>query len=193
MEPGRDRCRWLLHEDDTLTLDETLFLRDIFERDVPIGRKSLWHESRPLTEAEKARLVEIQRRVNRQAQSRASSKRRNERLRSAEGNRNYRRLQPLLLEAQDNCCYFCGECIDETCTVDHLTPVARGGNHLISNLAAVCNDCNAAKYDRTEAEFWELLRKQRSRAWVASQRKRALLACPVMTWLLCVGTLLIFN
>jgi len=42
------------------------------------------------------------------------------------------------------CCY-CGSRHD--LTVDHITPLARGGNHHMSNLQTLCRSCNSRKRD----------------------------------------------
>lgn len=38
-------------------------------------------------------------------------------------------------------------------TVDHRTPIARGGSNGIENLVPACNSCNSKKGTRTEPEF----------------------------------------
>jgi 5-methylcytosine-specific restriction endonuclease McrA len=57
----------------------------------------------------------------------------------------------------------CGYCGDDTRnrkqrsgkrpTIDHMTPVARGGTDSHSNLLLCCRDCNSRKADRTVDEF----------------------------------------
>lgn len=46
-------------------------------------------------------------------------------------------------------------------TLDHLTPLSRGGAHDLSNLVAACAACNFSKNDRTEAEFRAGVRRRR--------------------------------
>ncbi len=62
-------------------------------------------------------------------------------------------------------CYFCGtktrkrsaQSDPRGFTVDHLTPLSRGGNWDMANLVCACRDCNNRKADMTEAEY--LVRK----------------------------------
>ncbi len=58
-------------------------------------------------------------------------------------------------------CYFCGTKTKKRSaqsdprgfTVDHLTPLSRGGNWDLANLVCACRDCNNRKADMTEAEY----------------------------------------
>lgn len=43
-------------------------------------------------------------------------------------------------------------------SLDHRTPVARGGGHDGANLQFICRGCNTAKADRTAEEFADLMR-----------------------------------
>lgn len=47
-------------------------------------------------------------------------------------------------------CLYCGA---KAKTVDHLTPVARGGRNVRANLVAACLGCNLRKGSRTLREF----------------------------------------
>jgi 5-methylcytosine-specific restriction endonuclease McrA len=50
--------------------------------------------------------------------------------------------------------YSCGYCRSrENITVDHRTPISRGGTNTIANLIPACLSCNSRKSDRTEDEF----------------------------------------
>lgn len=49
-------------------------------------------------------------------------------------------------------CAYCLKPMPEV-TMDHMTPVARGGEHAIENVVPSCFDCNIWKYDRTLLEF----------------------------------------
>lgn len=55
-------------------------------------------------------------------------------------------------------CYLCGKNIpsDER-TVDHVIPLAKGGKHARSNLAAACRACNCSKRDLLPEEIGLLL------------------------------------
>ena len=66
-------------------------------------------------------------------------------------------------EAGDKTCILCGEPIDPTLkaphnmsrTIEHLTPIARGGHHDIDNIDFAHYGCNAQKQDRTLEEYRE--------------------------------------
>lgn len=45
-------------------------------------------------------------------------------------------------------------------TIDHLTPLARGGNYDDANMVLACLECNAAKGTMTLGEFLVWKRKQ---------------------------------
>lgn len=53
-------------------------------------------------------------------------------------------------------CVYCGATTD--LTVDHATPMSRGGANHWSNLTTACGTCNRVKGDRTVAEFLEVRR-----------------------------------
>lgn len=69
-------------------------------------------------------------------------------------------------EASDKTCILCGQHIDDTLptrhpksrTLEHLTPIARGGRHDIDNLDFAHRSCNASKGTKTLEEY---------RAWQA--------------------------
>lgn len=66
-------------------------------------------------------------------------------------------------------CHFCSTQLDfkrrrkpgerpgNLATIEHLTPIARGGSHTWGNCALACWRCNATKGTKTEAEFMEML------------------------------------
>lgn len=50
-------------------------------------------------------------------------------------------------------CRYCGELVDvETGTLDHVTPVSKGGPNTAENLATCCMMCNSIKAGRTYEE-----------------------------------------
>lgn len=76
------------------------------------------------------------------------------------------------LFATDPLCFYC-RCLTQlpvgderypnTATVDHKTPISRGGHKARrSNLALCCLACNHAKADKTEEEFRALLAQPNS-------------------------------
>lgn len=65
--------------------------------------------------------------------------------------------------ASDKTCCLCGHHIDRTLrsphpdsyTLEHLTPIARGGTRDIDNIDFAHYGCNAQKQDRTLEEYRE--------------------------------------
>ena len=51
------------------------------------------------------------------------------------------------------CCHYCGEIVEKL-TPDHVTPLARGGDHTMSNIVPACQSCNTRKNDRPVEEFY---------------------------------------
>jgi hypothetical protein len=68
---------------------------------------------------------------------------------------NLDQLRELL--AASPCCAYCRMPVSWSASIDHKTPIARGGRNAFSNLAVCCRRCNALKGQFTEAEFLELL------------------------------------
>lgn len=56
---------------------------------------------------------------------------------------------------RDGCsCYICGRALSRReVTLDHVTPLARGGAHAAENLRVACKPCNSRKRDKPLAEF----------------------------------------
>jgi len=51
-------------------------------------------------------------------------------------------------------CYYCGKSLTKKeCTIDHLTPLSRGGETIPRNLRVCCLDCNREKASLTEEEY----------------------------------------
>lgn len=64
-----------------------------------------------------------------------------------------------LIESQRFCCSLSGrELKPETASLDHVVPLARGGNHDVSNLSVVDQQVNSAKGTMTVDEFVQLCR-----------------------------------
>lgn len=59
----------------------------------------------------------------------------------------------LLLNAQGNRCFYCGEDMGDTPSLEHLTPVSRGGDNQRYNLVYACKSCNSKKHDKTLEEY----------------------------------------
>ncbi len=51
-------------------------------------------------------------------------------------------------------CYLCGKILtNKTATIDHITPVSRGGDHKAENVKIACLSCNQSKNKKTLTEF----------------------------------------
>lgn len=62
---------------------------------------------------------------------------------------------PALLSLQGFYCAYCWKQVYgkiELLEIDHIIPVSKGGNDLVSNLSVVCSDCNKRKSNK-ENEF----------------------------------------
>lgn len=58
-----------------------------------------------------------------------------------------------LLKRDGFVCQFCGRKLSSTTgTIEHLTPVSRGGAHNWKNVVAACKQCNNRKDNRTREE-----------------------------------------
>lgn len=55
-------------------------------------------------------------------------------------------------------CEICGRPLTATeSTIDHITPISRGGTNSMDNLRNVCSDCNALKGSRLDSEMYAAL------------------------------------
>lgn len=61
-------------------------------------------------------------------------------------------LAPIILERDGAVCHYCGATDD--LTIDHITPLARGGSNKPANLAVACRACNSSKGTR-RLEDWQ--------------------------------------
>ena len=61
-----------------------------------------------------------------------------------------------LLESSP-CCLYCGLPVAWDVQLDHRQPIARGGKHVLDNLAVCCQRCNSLKGQLLESEFRALL------------------------------------
>lgn len=87
------------------------------------ARTKLWHENNP----EKTRLADAACRHRRRGLNRFPTK-------------NYK----ILLEAFGTWCPYC-ETDGHNLTIDHITPVSKGGDNSIENLMPCCPSCNSSK------------------------------------------------
>lgn len=59
----------------------------------------------------------------------------------------------VLLKAQNNRCFYCGEDMGDTPSIEHLSPVSRGGDNYRWNIVYACKSCNSKKHDLTLEEY----------------------------------------
>ena len=60
-------------------------------------------------------------------------------------------LAQLLL--QSGRCHWCGECLDAKYHIDHVTPLARGGENSPNNLVIACPSCNCSRKSKLPDEW----------------------------------------
>lgn len=58
-----------------------------------------------------------------------------------------------MLKSQHGRCVYCRADIKDCYTVDHITPLSRGGSNWPDNLQLVCASCNSSKKDKTHDEY----------------------------------------
>jgi 5-methylcytosine-specific restriction endonuclease McrA len=79
------------------------------------------------------------------------------------------RLRRGIFEAWGNSCAYCGATAD---TLDHVTPLARGGLTVRTNLVPACSPCNLRKGHADAIDWfrthhgWSVNREQRLRNWI---------------------------
>lgn len=76
------------------------------------------------------------------------------------------RLAALILDTPE--CRYCGlpnHRAGRGFQIDHVVPLSRGGLHAWDNLALSCAQCNRAKWDSTEEEFYGWLANAAQRLW----------------------------
>ena len=102
-------------------------------RDVRIARATKWNQA------------------NRKKFRSHVSKCHNKRRVSLSGGKTYLILDKELNRLYRSCCAICST--NNNITIDHIIPVARGGNHSIGNLQPLCKSCNSSKKSRFVSEY----------------------------------------
>jgi hypothetical protein len=73
------------------------------------------------------------------------------------------------LEAQDNCCFACGQPVEDV-EFDHVIPLGLGGLNNIDNWAALCPRCHRIK---TKADLKRIAKAKRQRRHHETGRSRS--------------------
>lgn len=63
------------------------------------------------------------------------------------------RYMRIVRKAQCNSCFYCGCDMGDSPSLEHLTPVSRGGDNQRWNLVYACKSCNSRKHDKTLEEY----------------------------------------
>ena len=74
------------------------------------------------------------------------------------------------LEVQGNLCFYCQVDIADKYTVDHLTPLIRGGSDGPENIVIACPNCNFRKSDKTPQEFADGIKHERKQYAISRRR-----------------------
>lgn len=65
-----------------------------------------------------------------------------------------------LYAIQEGRCYYCDDPLGLDYHVDHRQPLSRSGSNDPDNLAIACCPCNLSKKDKTEAEFFAIMKRE---------------------------------
>jgi 5-methylcytosine-specific restriction endonuclease McrA len=57
------------------------------------------------------------------------------------------------MDAQKKICHWCGKNCADLPTIDHLTPLSKGGMHEADNLVIACKPCNSRKHAKDPIKF----------------------------------------
>lgn len=94
----------------------------------------------------------------------------------------YRHWRESHFKLQEGRCFYCAGRMarkqnprdrqgQNLCTLDHLTPVSRGGADTFENTAAACRTCNVRKGDMSVDEFRARLVKERAAPTAEGERE----------------------
>ena len=67
----------------------------------------------------------------------------------------------MMYESQYHKCNYCNCDLDQFGKhLDHILPLSRGGRHTLNNVHWICPRCNLSKNDKTEEEWFDMLKRQ---------------------------------
>ena len=113
-----------------------------------VARAAIWQKAHPIESAESHRRY----RKKYPEKILAKSAKRRALMRAAGGSFTPDDLR-WIYEVQVGLCCYCWQDLDGIGSVDHMTPLSRGGSNEATNIALCCRRCNSAKGARTVAEF----------------------------------------
>ena len=60
-----------------------------------------------------------------------------------------------ILDIQHNQCNICHKVFNKKrcATIDHITPLSRGGGLTVENVQALCGSCNSVKHNKLDFQF----------------------------------------
>lgn len=67
--------------------------------------------------------------------------------------KNWSSLRLEVFERDNFLCAYCGCDVSDDPQCDHIHPISRGGENILSNLATACRSCNSSKGDKTPDEW----------------------------------------
>ena len=71
----------------------------------------------------------------------------------AKNSSQWKKVRKRIIARDQGICAYCGQ--ENSTTVDHVLPVARGGDDSESNLVCACVSCNTSKGKKMPFDFFE--------------------------------------
>jgi 5-methylcytosine-specific restriction endonuclease McrA len=70
---------------------------------------------------------------------------------------------PYYISLMKEKCWYCGNIVGDTISLDHQIPRSRGGLDIAENIVVCCRSCNSRKISKTVEEYREYMRIKRSK------------------------------